>query len=421
MHNLYIAVIKITASEISLLTNQEIDAAQIYKFDGFEYSLISADTDFYHLSVYAFNPYTTIILGATLENSGHSIGSQYDSPVMVKTDGGFAGILCTYVFEVSRFPINIDTMLHSLRINLRSNITVENYRELEERCEIAGRISAFAEMMNFINSNVSMTQTTADMIANTKVYRESFFSNRNPAKNTAVVFEENSTLSAIKGAAGHGKRLAVLSFANPIEPGGGILRGVDGQEQSICRLSNLYKSLSSDNAAEFYQTNKKIRAKNQFNSMFLGTDSIVYSPGVTVFEKNNNYGTAWSKADDEPYDKQRIQVDVITCSAPFFSDSGYILPDGDLQHLFERRIRNIFEVAIDNDIDILVLGAFGCGAFHNPVDIVANAFREVLLEPSYRKAFERVIFAIKRTDVICPNIEAFGRCFSCFPELNLNN
>ena len=78
-----------------------------------------------------------------------------------------------------------------------------------------------------------------------------------------------------------------------------------------------------------------------------------------------------------------------------------MLPNGDLQYLFEKRIRNILEVAIDNEVDVLILGAFGCGAFHNPPDIVADAFREVLLTDRYRKSFEQIVFARNRIIQLC--------------------
>ena len=83
-----------------------------------------------------------------------------------------------------------------------------------------------------------------------------------------------------------------------------------------------------------------------------------------------------------------------------------------------RRIRNIFEVAIENDVDILVLGAFGCGAFHNPPEVVTDAFRECLLELRYLNAFDEVVFAVKREAIPSKNIEMFERAFSAFPKYN---
>ena len=59
------------------------------------------------------------------------------------------------------------------------------------------------------------------------------------------------------------------------------------------------------------------------------------------------------------------------------------------------RIRNILEVAAANGADNLILGAFGCGAFNNPPDLVAGCFRYYLVDKGYRDYFKRVVFAIK--------------------------
>jgi len=44
--------------------------------------------------------------------------------------------------------------------------------------------------------------------------------------------------------------------------------------------------------------------------------------------------------------------------------------------------------------DSLVLGAYGCGAFHNPPGDMARIFREVFEEPEFKGAFRHVSFAI---------------------------
>ena len=80
-----------------------------------------------------------------------------------------------------------------------------------------------------------------------------------------------------------------------------------------------------------------------------------------------------------------------------------------------RRIKNILEAAIDHDVEALVLGAFGCGAFNNPPDVVAKAFQELLLEERYLHAFSRVAFPVKRAGWYCKNIEAFEMAFGVFP------
>ena len=62
----------------------------------------------------------------------------------------------------------------------------------------------------------------------------------------------------------------------------------------------------------------------------------------------------------------------------------------------KNKIRTILNIAIDNEIDILVLGAIGCGAFNNPPHHVALLFKEIFAEPAYVHAFKKVVFAIKK-------------------------
>ena len=65
---------------------------------------------------------------------------------------------------------------------------------------------------------------------------------------------------------------------------------------------------------------------------------------------------------------------------------------------------------------MLILGAFGCGAFKNPPEIVAQAFRDVLLEEHYDTCFTDIVFAIKSSNgndpfKPCPNLMAFQLAF----------
>ncbi|MBQ7155802.1 MAG: TIGR02452 family protein [Synergistaceae bacterium] len=61
-----------------------------------------------------------------------------------------------------------------------------------------------------------------------------------------------------------------------------------------------------------------------------------------------------------------------------------------------KRAKNILRVAAYNGADILVTGAFGCGAFHNPPEVVARAWREALEE--YREKFDLIDFVIYVSD-----------------------
>ena len=79
--------------------------------------------------------------------------------------------------------------------------------------------------------------------------------------------------------------------------------------------------------------------------------------------------------------------------------------------LLTGRIRNILEVAAAQDADILVLGAFGCGAFNNPPALVADVFRGFLVSREYGRYFRKVLFAIPDRPGN-PNFRVFEEAFS---------
>lgn len=423
MNNLYIAILELTTDVgIRELVNEKIDPSKDkYKYSGFEFKILQEHDDYIHLSVYAYNPYIAMLLGASVDKCGTRYGIKYDDPFLFRTNGGFAGVLCTYIFQISRTRIEKSKMLQQIGIDSDWKLSPYTYHQLLQTFYSSERVTGFNEMLNYIRSNAITYNETLEMLQHTVVYDENFISSKGTQKNGLVSFQENLTLIAAEPFVRERKHVAILNFANPIEIGGGVLRGATAQEEYLCRLSNLYYSLTSENAKTYYEKNRDIKNHNQFNSMFLGTDSIIYSPDVMVLKQSNGYKPGFPyEFDIETYRDYHYSLDVLTCAAPFFSGSGYILPNGDLMHLLERRIKNIFEVCIENNVDVLILGAFGCGAFHNPPDIVADAFRNVLLEKRYASAFEQVVFAIKRTEIVCKNIEAFERNFSLFPNINEN-
>lgn len=279
-------------------------------------------------------------------------------------------------------------------------------------------IAVFKDTQRRICEDRLLYEKTEEAIRNTLIMDEGFLSSKRPFYPISHInFEENLTLIPAYRFADGGMKTAILNFANPVEPGGGVLRGASAQEEYLCRASNLYPCLTGECAKTFYSKHNEIIKSNQFRSMFLATDTVVYSPQVTFFREEDYY----RDMDDvmiiaaQNYTSHWRKIDVITCAAPFFSGSGYVLPNGDLEHLFYRRIKNILEAAIDHDVEALVLGAFGCGAFNNPPDVVAKAFQELLLEERYLHAFSRVAFAVKRTGWYCKNIEAFEMAFGVFP------
>ena len=193
-------------------------------------------------------------------------------------------------------------------------------------------------------------------------------------------------------------RVAVLNFANPHYPGGAVTRGALGQEECLCRSSNLYACLSDERVFEEFYQYHRTKTGHDFS------DRLIYTRDVTVFKDD-------SPVPEELPQEGRFQVDVITCAAPYLAKRKYVNRAVLLDQLCGR-IRNILEAAMDQEVQVLILGAFGCGAFQNPPEVVAKAFHVVLEEQRYHGAFSRVIFAIQSSVggdpyTVCPNIAAF--------------
>ena len=192
------------------------------------------------------------------------------------------------------------------------------------------------------------------------------------------------------------EKIAVLNFANAYSPGGGVTEGVMAQEECLCRSSNLYCTLTIPYLLKnYYKWNAR-------NTGAMGTDAVIYSPGVTVFKTDDPV-----PQDMEPW----FQVDVLTSAAPYIDpDKKKPVSNDKLQAVLTGRIRNILEVAAAQDADILVLGAFGCGVFHNPADLVADIFRKLLISGQYGRYFRKVLFAIPDRPGN-PNFRVFEKAF----------
>lgn len=201
------------------------------------------------------------------------------------------------------------------------------------------------------------------------------------------------------------KKIAVLNFASAIRPGGGVKGGSSAQEESLCRCSTLFPTLDRRWLwGKYYDVN---RAANDVRH----SDACIYSPGVIICKTDESIPERLSSSD-------WVTVDMISCAAPNFRnepsnwqnpETGAAVKISELQ-LFEihfRRAKHILTIAAANHVDILVLGAFGCGAFCNDPTIVAKAYRAAI--PEYRGHFDRIEFAIYCRDNETENYDAFRK------------
>ena len=90
---------------------------------------------------------------------------------------------------------------------------------------------------------------------------------------------------------------------------------------------------------------------------------------------------------------------------PHAGDKAAKITPFELEKLLTARIRRIFEIAIANGNEVLILGAFGCGAFRNPPEIVAKVFNNVMQD--YLCYFDVIEYAVYHTERETANYEAF--------------
>lgn len=188
-------------------------------------------------------------------------------------------------------------------------------------------------------------------------------------------------------------RVCVLNFADPIEPGGGINVGSWGQEEALCRCSTLFPCIESAVCHDHYYSRHR-RGDPRCS------DACIYTPDVIVFRTDENF--------PQPLPEERWwQCDVISCAAPRLRD-GLMMGDWEVETIHRARDLNILSVCMAQQVDVLVLGAFGCGAFHNPPERVAGVFAAHL--EKYRYGFEHVVFAVHAT------IDRSNRNYECFEQ-----
>lgn len=189
-----------------------------------------------------------------------------------------------------------------------------------------------------------------------------------------------------------GQKVCVHNFASAVSPGGYVVKGSTTQEDAICRCSTLYFNISEPKIVnEFYNAHREMLRVEKMDSTY--NDDCIYTPGVIVF-KSDTYIPELLE-DDYWY-----KVDIITCAAPNIKGNlgnDKQLSEEELRNLHIKRLSRILSIAKMEKEDVVVLGAFGCGAFGNPAKTVARAMKEVLQEYVYDfKAIELAIFCTQK-------------------------
>ena len=162
----------------------------------------------------------------------------------------------------------------------------------------------------------------------------------------------------------------VLNLADNNFPGGHVDMGSGAQEESIFRRTNYFTTLNYTSSPRLYP--------------ILDTEAI-YSPSIMVI-KNGNL----------EYTNRTYLMSFVACPGikhPELVDGHLSITDK--ERLFIK-IETVFQIALYNNHDSLVLGALGCGAWNNPPEDVIEIYKDVIKK--WDGVFKTIVFAILEID-----------------------
>lgn len=277
------------------------------------------------------------------------------------------------------------------------------------------RIEIFFDTL-WICIRTSLKNDIAKSIENQRLIRENTVietAEKRYERPSEIVVSTRRTLEAAEKYAG--KKVCILNFASATNPGGGVKKGSNAQEECICRCTTLYPCLNDDKMLNsFYNAHRTQLKKGKMTALY--NDDCIYTPNVCVIKSDTKFPVELTA-------EKRFFVDVITCAAPNLRskpsnamnpNSGKVavkIKNDELKALHTRRANRILDIARTNNAEVVIMGAFGCGAFQNPPEIVAAGIKEAV--ENHRYDFETIEFAIycKPNGKDSYNFQSFRKVF----------
>ena len=270
------------------------------------------------------------------------------------------------------------------------------------------RIEVFQDTQRWISTDAELKAAVDYSKKHTRIFWEDIYPAFNASKTCETeitVTRDRSYQAAMRlSAENEGCRIAVMNFANAFHAGGGVTKGAGAQEECLCRTSTLYPLLYRHFLRDtFYKHHHTLNTPK-------ATDALVYTRDVVICKTDEDLPRRMPR-------EQWTKVDVITVAAPDLRDKfniyapivggGTYMSSAELFGYHVKRAIHVMTCAAAEGADILVLGAFGCGAFRNDPEVVARAYRTAIEE--FPNVFRKIEFAVYCPPEDTRNYEAFAR------------
>jgi len=170
------------------------------------------------------------------------------------------------------------------------------------------------------------------------------------------------------------ERCLVLNLACFYIAGGGVVKGSMAQEEEIARKTDYML--------------------HSYRGIYpLKLNEIVFTSNVKIL-KDENYNKI-----NKSFIKEFDMLAVAAIKNPKLINNKFSYEDRNITY---RKIESIFKFAILYNYEIIILGALGCGAYHNPVEEIIEIFNECIIK--YGNNFKKIIFSVySQRDRIIPN------------------
>ena len=270
------------------------------------------------------------------------------------------------------------------------------------------RVQVFEDTLDWIKNDPDLSASIPEAKKNTTVYFEDDYPvfDMTKTKDTVITVSKDRSYEAAMRLHRQNPdaKIAVMNFANAFHPGGGVTKGSCAQEECLCRTSTLYPLLYRKYLRDtFYKHHYDLNTPK-------ATDSLVYTEGVIICKTDEDLPKRMPK-------ENWVKVDVITIAAPDLREKsnkhaplvngGTYMNNAELFGYHVKRAIHMLTCAAAKKADILVLGAFGCGAFENNPEVVARAYKTALQE--FPKVFDRIEFAVYCSPKSSRNYDVFNR------------
>jgi uncharacterized protein (TIGR02452 family) len=258
----------------------------------------------------------------------------------------------------------------------------EGFREL--------RAAIFQTTIEFVQSNGYTVGNRHIEINNENIFTEYFIKPEKLSLNkyckTKFSVINADCIETAKILLDAGQNPCILNLANRQNPGGGVLRGAGAQEENIFRRSNLFISLYQFAS---YSEDYGIE-KSKYSYPLDRNTGGIYSGNITIFRGSEKNGYCLLKT---PFVVSFVTVPAINRPELIKRDNNYYITESLIESTKEK-IRTILRIAGKYNHECLILGAFGCGAFANPPNHMAELFKRVFFEEEFKGKFKNIVFSI---------------------------